>query len=161
MPGITTTISAAVSPNSPAPGGFTWYRNGVIVPGENNSTIVVDVDHLGEYYATVNDVNGCNSQSGTVTITDSSSNIVFIYPSPTRGIFQVRYLSQAGNRLIPRYLNIFDAKGSRVYSRVYSINAPYEKMSVDMTAYGNGVYTVELADGSGQRIATGRVIVTH
>ena len=83
---------------------------------------------------------------------------LFIYPSPNNGQFQVRYQSLDGNVLVRR-LVIYDSKGSRVYSKIYSINAPYGMMSVDMRSRGKGIYRVELSDANGNRIATGSVLV--
>lgn len=156
LPNTTTTLSAAVSPNPGAT--YTWYRNGVVVPNATASTLVVDIDHLGEYYVEISDVNTCGGTSDIITISDSTSNIVFIYPSPNTGQFQVRYTSLKGN-VLPRMLNIYDGKGARVYSRSYSINTPYARMDVDMRGYGKGIYMVELSDNNGRRIATGRVVI--
>ncbi len=156
LPNLTTTLSAAVSPNPGAT--YTWYYNGQVVPNATANTLVVDIDHLGDYYVEVSDVNTCGGTSNVVTISDSASNIVFIYPSPNTGQFQVRYTSLNGN-VLPRMLNIYDAKGARVYSKSYAINTPYTKMDVDMRRYGKGIYMVELSDNSGRRIATGRVVI--
>ena len=156
-PGITTTITAAVSPNAAAT--YQWYLDGVAVPGATNATIVVDVDHVGDYSVTVNDVNGCSSTSSSLTISNDPSDIMFIYPSPNSGQFQVRYFNTQGNSINPRILTIFDSKGARVYSKTYDITSPYTKMDVDMTNYSKGIYHVELGDRNGKRIKTGSVII--
>ncbi|MDB5203721.1 MAG: hypothetical protein JWQ27_3130 [Ferruginibacter sp.] len=158
FPGLTTTLTAAVSPNAAAT--YQWYRNGVLVTGATNNTLKVDVDNLGAYFVRVNDVNGCNSQSASINISDSVNNeILFIYPSPNSGQFQVRYFSANGNNPLPRKLTIYDGKGARVFSRTYTIAGPYSKMDVDMKNHGKGIYMVELADVQGNRIKTGRVLI--
>jgi subtilisin-like proprotein convertase family protein len=156
-PGLTTTLSAAVSPNAGAT--YTWFRNGVMVPGATAATLVVDIDGLGEYTVSASDVNTCTAVSNAIVISDSASSIVFVYPSPNTGQFQVRYQSAQGNNTLPRTLNVYDSKGARVYSASYTLNAPYEKMSVDMRNQGKGVYMVELADRFGKRLKTARVII--
>jgi subtilisin-like proprotein convertase family protein len=156
-PGLTTTLSAAVSPNPAAT--YTWYRNNVIVPGATANTLVVDIDKLGTYKVTVNDVNGCNNTSASITIKEAANSILFIYPSPNTGQFQVRYFSELGSTQYPRTLSVYDSKGARVFTKSYSINSPYTRMDVDLKNHAKGVYNVELTDYNGDRIKTGRVVI--
>jgi subtilisin-like proprotein convertase family protein len=158
-PGQTTTLTVASTTTVPA-GGYTWYRNGVEVPGATGNTLVVDVDALGEYTVTVNDANGCGAAvTPSVTVSSAPNDILFIYPSPNSGQFQIRYYSAPGNNPLPRYVNIYDSKGSRVWSRTYSITQPYSRLDVDMSRYSTGIYQVELADKDGNRIKVGRVLI--
>jgi subtilisin-like proprotein convertase family protein len=157
-PGQTTTLSAAVSPNPGAT--YTWFRNGVPVAGATRNTLVVDVDGLGIYRATVTDVNGCSGSSTTsIEIKDAANDILFIYPSPNSGQFQVRFFSGAGNNPLPRIINIYDNKGSRIFTKTYTIAVPYTRMDVDLKNHGKGIYNVELSDGNGRRLKTGRVVI--
>ncbi len=160
LPGLTTTLSATSTTLASA-NGYKWFRNGVQVTGATTSTYVVDVDHLGEYTATVTDANNCGSAglSNAVLISDSASGRVFIYPTPNSGQFQVRFYSVINNTNLPRGINVFDAKGKRVITQTYSINAPYARMDVDLRKYGTGVYWVEVVDGAGNRLAMGRTEV--
>jgi len=156
-PGITTTLTATASP---AGATYQWYRNGVAVPNATSGSLVVDVDGLGEYSVTVVDVNGCSGAStASITITARPNDILFIYPSPNTGQFQVRYQSLDGNSSLPRNLTIYDSKGARVYSKTYTINAPYGRMDVNMTPLSKGIYRVELSDANGNRIKTGSVLI--
>ena len=158
-PGQTTTLAVASSTTVPA-NGYQWYRNGVAVAGATGNTLVVDVDGLGEYTVTANDANSCgNANTPSISITEAPNSILFIYPSPNSGQFQVRYYSQAGNSPLPRLLNIYDSKGSRVYSKQYNIAAPYARMDVDLSNLSAGIYHVELLDRTGNRIKTGRVLI--
>ncbi|MEJ7627620.1 MAG: GEVED domain-containing protein [Ferruginibacter sp.] len=157
-PGMTTTLSAAVSPNAGAT--YQWFRNGVLIPGATGSTLVVDIDGLGEYTVNVTDVNGCSgSSTSSISITAGSSDIVFIYPSPNTGQFQIRFNSAAGNTNLSRFVNIYDSKGARIYSRSYPVTVPFERLDVDLRNHGKGVYMVELADRNGARLKAGRVVV--
>jgi hypothetical protein len=118
----------------------------------------VDVDGLGEYQLRVTDVNNCTNLSNKITIKDSASGNCFLYPNPTSGKFQVRYYSVANN-LLPRSLTIYDAKGDRVLTQMYAIGRPYDRMDVDMRAYGKGLYWVEIGDRNGNRLAMCRVVI--
>jgi hypothetical protein len=129
------------------------------VPNATASSLVVGVDGLGDYTLRVTDVNNCSNISNQVSLTDSVSGKVFIYPTPNSGTFQVRYYSIINNTNLPRGLNIYDARGKRVLVKTYSINAPYARMDVDLRNYGAGVYWVEVTDVSGNRLAIGRTEV--
>ena len=48
--------------------------------------------------------------------------------------------------VLPRELTIYDARGSRVMVRNFTITAPYASMDVDMRNLGKGVYWIELGD---------------
>lgn len=157
LPGLTTTISSTVSPA--AASSYTWLRNGTVVPGAISGTLNVDVDGLGDYTLMVTDINGCTNTSNVVSITDSVSGKCFIYPNPTSGQFQVRYYSTANNVALPRTLTVYDAKGDRMLTKRYAIGQPYDRMDVDMRAYGKGLYWVEIGDRNGNRLTMCRVII--
>jgi hypothetical protein len=36
---------------------------------------------------------------------------------------------------------------------------PYTRMDVDLKNHGKGIYNVELTDGNGRRLKTGRVVI--
>ena len=156
FPGLVTNVSAS---STPAAATHAWFYNGGLISGVTGNTVSgIDVDRMGTYSVRVTDINGCVSTSGTISILDSTTGKVFIYPSPNNGQFQVRYYSVVGNE-VPRALTVFDGKGSRVFTQVYSVNKPYAKMDVNLKNIGAGIYWVELADRNGKRLATGRVVV--
>ena len=157
VPGLTATLTSSVIPSAGA--SYTWLRNGVPVAGAISSTLVVDVDGLGDYRLRVTDFNNCTNTSNVITIKDSATARCYIYPNPTSGKFQVRYHSVANNNLLPRTLTIFDAKGDRVFTKLYSIGQPYDRMEVDMRAYGKGLYWVEIGDMNGNRLTMCRVAI--
>jgi subtilisin-like proprotein convertase family protein len=164
LPGMTSTLTSTVTPNAAAI--YSWIRNGTVLTGSSlgvvsgigTGTLKVDVDGMGDYQLRVVDVNGCTSISNTVTIKDSASGRCYIYPNPTSGIFQVRYYSVANN-VLPRSLTIYDSKGDRVYTKFYTIGRPYDRMDVDMRAYGKGLYWVEIGDLNGNRLTMCRVVI--
>ena len=156
-PGLTTTITATSTPSLTT--GFTWFKNGVPVAGNNTNKINVNVDNQGVYTATVTDANGCTSLTSTeLVIADSSRGTLFIIPNPNKGIFDVRYYSVTGNTL-PRTLLIFDDKGSRIYVQEFTVSSPYQPMRVDLSRFKSGVYWLEVADRNGKRLKFGKVVV--
>ncbi|MGC4101895.1 choice-of-anchor J domain-containing protein [Ferruginibacter sp.] len=157
FPGLRTTVFSTVTP---AASTYTWFKDGVAVPNQAASSILVDVSGIGTYTLRVTDVNGCTNNSvNSITITDSVSGRVFVYPNPNNGVFQVRYHSVANNVNLPRGLNVYDARGKRVFAKTYSIAAPYGRMDVDIRNLGTGVYWVEVVDINGNRLAVGRAEV--
>lgn len=158
-PGQTTTLTVTSSTSVPA-NGYTWFRDGVLIPNQTTSTRLVGIDDLGTFTVQVVDANGCGANSlGSVTLTAAANDRLFVYPNPNTGQFQVRYYSDLGQTIFPRYLNVYDSKGSRVYTKSYTINSPYTRLDVDVRNFGKGIYQVELTDNEGRRLKTGRVLV--
>ena len=166
FPGLTTTLTAAVSPN-PTGATYQWFRNGTAVVGATSNRLVVGIDALGTYTIRVIDGNLCVAAAGTSTpasiVIGDSSNLtrLFIYPSPNRGQFQIRYFNDVTNNgLVPGVVNIYDEKGSRVFSKFYTVGGGYQPMNVDLGQnLGKGIYRVDLLTNSGERIKTGSVII--
>ena len=163
FPGLTTTLTAAVSGVTP-PVTYQWFRNGVAVPGATNNTLVVSIDGRGTY-TVVATAQGCPSTAATTTgspivIGDSVGvNTLFIYPSPNTGKFQVRYFFNTSSLTqLPAMVNVYDQKGARVFTRRYIV-AGYQAMDVDLGAHGKGIYRVELTSDNGDRLKTGSVMV--
>ena len=166
FPGLTTTLTAAVSPNATG-ATYQWFRNGTAVVGATSNRLVVGIDALGTYTIRVIDGNLCVAAAGTSTpasiVIGDSSNLtrLFIYPSPNRGQFQIRYFNDVTNNgLVPGVVNIYDEKGSRVFSKFYAVGGGYQPMNVDLGPnLGKGIYRVDLLTNSGERIKTGSVII--
>jgi subtilisin-like proprotein convertase family protein len=156
LPGLRTTLFSTVTP---AAFTYTWLKNGTPVPNSNTGSLLIGVDGIGDYTLRVTDVNGCSNISNQVTITDSVSGRVFIYPNPNSGQFQVRFYSVANNTNLPRGINVYDARGKRVLTQTYSVSAPYQRMDVDLRNQGTGVYWIEVVDVAGNRLGMGRAEV--
>ncbi len=164
FPGLTTTLTASVS-SATGPITYQWFRNGVPVLGAMSSTLVVKIDGVGVYSVKAT-AQGCSSADSTttpqtITIGDSSGvTKLFIYPSPNNGKFQVRYFSDINNgSKNPAMLNVYDEKGTRVFSKNYGISSGYQQMNVDLGSHSSGIYRVELLNLNGDRIKTGSVFV--
>jgi hypothetical protein len=165
FPGMTATLTSTVSPFAAT--SYTWIRDGVtltsssagVVSGIGTGTLKVDVDGMGTYTLRVNDVNGCTNTSNSAIVKDSASGRCFIYPNPSSGQFQVRYYSVAGNNNLPRGIVVYDAKGDRVFTQNYTVGRPYDRMDVDMRAFGKGLYWVEVVDRNGNRLTMCRAVI--
>ncbi|MFT3981117.1 MAG: M12 family metallo-peptidase [Ferruginibacter sp.] len=136
---------------------YTWYQDGSVVPNQSGSSITpLTVDWFGEYQVLATDANGCSKLSNLVKISDSASKMIFIYPNPSNGIFQVRYYSTTQTEFS---LNVYDSKGARVWSKKYPINARYEQMLVDLGRNASGTYLVEVKAANGNRLAAGKAVI--
>ena len=155
-PAVSSTLYTTISPV----GIYTyqWFRNNMLLAGVNSSSYPVNVDRLGNYSVTVTDVNGCSVSSNLVNISDSASSQLFVYPNPNNGQFQVRYFNTNNNQS-ERTLTVYDAKGARVYAKKYTTGVAYDRMDVILTNAQAGIYTIDLRDNKGKRLASGSVII--
>ncbi|MEO7484268.1 MAG: T9SS type A sorting domain-containing protein [Ferruginibacter sp.] len=159
-PGITPYVRTGLYVTVSPPGTYTyqWYKNNVLVPTRTASFFDASVDDFGDYNVVVtNPVTGCSNSTNRVTLRDSASNILFIIPNPSSGIFTVSYHTITTG--IVRTLNVYDAKGARIYTSAYNISRYYERMDVNLKNAASGVYMVELVDSKGVRIANGKVVI--
>lgn len=138
---------------------YNWYKNGVLEPDSIRTSYTLDVDAYGVYAVTATDENGCTSAlSNLVTTLDSVTTRVFIYPNPNSGNFQVRYYS-AQNNPVSRQVLLYDAKGARVYHKLFSTIRSYDRIDINASKMQSGIYLLELKDANGKRLATGKVVV--
>ncbi len=158
-PGLQTTLTANATPVS-ASNVFTWTYNGAPINGQTSGTRTIDIDAMGDYSATVTDANGCSSSvSNIVTVSDSLNTSLFIYPNPNRGVFQVRYNNKLTGVANPRFVNIYDSKGARVYRKAFTPTFPYGRMDVNLNNAAKGVYYIDLTDAAGVRLQSERVVL--
>ena len=157
-PYVNTTLFTTVSP-----AGFYFYqfkKDGVVLNTSTSSSLPVNIDGFGEYEVTVTDINSCSSTSNKVRISDSASNMLFVYPNPTTGQFQVRYY-RANTSDNAYSVIVYDGRGSRVSSKQFPIAAPYSRMDVNLDNASAGIYMLEVRDAQGKRLASSSVIVTR
>jgi hypothetical protein len=157
-PGAQVVLAATVSPVGTYT--YVWYKDGVVIP-VTSASFQLDPNDFGTYYVVVtNFFTGCTQRSNEVTVTPQASNIVFVYPNPNNGSFQVRYFN-AGNASIDRTINVYDSKGARVFSRKYTIApGPFARMDVQLARpTARGMYIVELRDAGGKLVASSRILV--
>jgi hypothetical protein len=155
LPGRSTTLTATITP--PGTVTYSWMLNGTTVAGATGSSVPVTLSELGNYSVSVVNAFGCGSTSNTVTISDSATTKLFIYPNPNRGEFTVSYHNRG---TISSYIiTIYDAIGRQVWNRTYGINNPYELIPIDLKKNGRGVYQVVVSDRNGAKLASGAVVL--
>ena len=146
--------------SSTSPGGvftYAWLRNGSLLPGATSSSIPANVDGLGTYQLRVTDARGCSNLSNLVNVADTASTLLFIYPNPSNGQFQVRYY-QAGNSTTMRTLNIYDARGARIFTKQYTTSGGYQQMNINIGFRPSpGTYFADLRAQSGKRLASAAI----
>ncbi len=156
MPGLSTTLM--VKGNFDSGSTFTWFKNGAVIPGENKANMVATVPATGNYNAEVLTSNGCKVTTNVITLSDLMAEGAFIYPSPNNGRFQVRYFTEPG-KTFTNNITVYDSRGARIRLQANEVTQAYERMSVDMSQYGKGVYYVVLTDADGNKIGSGRVVI--
>ena len=155
IPGDSVQLSAVVEPGSPNYTYLWYYNTNPLSTGTNNS-IWVNFAGVGSYsVVAVNPLNGCTAQSSIVAVTERPSELLFIYPNPNNGVFNVMYYDASATA--KRTINIFDGKGSRVYSKEFTSTAGYTRMVVDIRKYPSGIYIVDVRDKDGKALAVGKV----
>jgi hypothetical protein len=154
LPGMSTTITASVNP----PTGFTtvWTRNGTPISVTGNA-VTVSVNELG-LYTVVATIGSCISVPATITVSDSASSKLFIYPSPNNGQFTVAYYNQGGGTT-KQIVTIYSSKGEKVYNNEFPVTQAYQLLKVDLRRHGADVYYVLLSDANGKVIKRGEVLV--
>ncbi len=152
FPGLNTTLTATAS----GPVTYSWYKNGVLIPGVTGSTIPLTINNLGAYFVTVVNTGGCTNTSSVVSIADSASTDLFIYPNPNRGQFSVAYYNATPAKNI---ISVYDNKGARILTKTYTNTAGYQLMPVDIRNHGKGNYRVTVRDAKGDKIKTGAIVV--
>jgi subtilisin-like proprotein convertase family protein len=156
-PGRTTTITGT---SSPAAAAWTWSLNGNTIAGTSN-TQTVSIDGLGNYAATVRDVNGCVNTSNVLAIGAEASDKLWIYPNPTSGAFQIRYY-HAGDMNEKRIISVYNTNGQLVATQTFNLtftSAPYLRMDVDLSGAARGTYVVKVAHEYSGKIVSGLVLV--
>jgi|GEM_PF-1074431 len=155
-PGESITFTAVVNPSG---GTVQWSFNGIPIAGATSLVLANrNVNHIGTHTVNYTDLNGC-VQSASIELIGEPSEKLFVYPSPTSGIFHVRFNNTSGQQV---RLNVFDSKGSLVYRQEITTGAvTYHDIRVNLSTAESGTYILEIVDAGGTRIGTGHVVIHH
>jgi hypothetical protein len=155
---VVTTLTASVVPNVGAI-TWSWTRNGVAIPVTTNTT-TADLNTLG-IYTVVATLGSCTSAPVSITIGDSASTDLYIYPSPNNGRFTVTYYSPgaAASNATEQRIVIYNSLGQRVFNTKFPVSQPYQLHAIDLRRNGAGVYFVNLLEANGNVIGAGKVTV--
>jgi hypothetical protein len=161
FPGLRTALNANVTPTGNY--AYTWQLNSQTIPGELTAQLdSIGLKHpSGSYAITVQNLPPklpCASTSAPFVIGDSVTAQLFVFPSPTQGQFRISYYSASADQYS---ISIYDAKGSSVYRRSYTIASRYQLLDVDLRTAANGIYVIRLTDKADRVLATGKVVVAH
>ena len=146
---------------TPAAGiSFSWFLNGVLIPGASNNSYLVTVNNLGTYQVIVTSAFG-SCQSDTVNIKATPSTKLFVFPSPNDGRFTVSYYTEGASAASPtkQSITIYDSYGRRVHTKEYDVRQAYQLHQIDMRRNGTGVYFIVLREANGKEVITGEIVV--
>ena len=160
-PGLTTTLTATASASTGGVVSITWFKDETAI-SVAGTTLPVDVGGLGKYQVKIEeawaDGNTCFNESEVVAITANASTSLFIYPSPNDGRFTVSYYNSTGGNT-KQSVTVYDAKGAKVYSKIFTFSGPYELHDIDIRGKARGVYFVVVGDANGKKIIDGKVLI--
>ncbi len=156
FPGLISTLTATPSPATGT--NLSWYKSGTLIPGQTGTSLSVDVTGFGTYQVIISDGNGCSNQSAIVTIADSASTKLFIYPNPNLGQFTVAYYNPGGANT-QQTITIYDSHGARVYNGKFAVNGPYQLISINMNVPARGIYYVVVGNANGKKLAVGKLLI--
>ncbi len=164
MPGLNTTITATASSATTNNFIYTWnYVGPGPTPTFAGNTHQVNLSGRGTYTVTAADASNlaCVSLAQSITIGDSASTKLFVFPSPNDGRFTVSYYTAGASSTNPSKQNItiYDSYGRRVWNKEYSVSQGYQLHQIDMRRNGTGVYYIVLREANGNKIKTGEVVV--
>ena len=124
----------------------------------SGNNVIANIDATGNYTLRITNSNGCIGTSNVLNISDSAQQKMFVYPNPSTGKFQVRYLSDVNN-LSPRKIAIYNSAGSLVYQASFVMFGGYTAMNIDITTVSSGLYYIHLLDNEGKQLATERILI--
>ena len=147
--GVTLSSTVAIS--------YTWYLNGVAIPGGTTQNYVPTV--VGVYHVLANLGGGCLLPSDTIEVTvidavgEFLAPVITISPVPAHDQVQLQLMNGAS-----QIIQVVDASG-RIYLRP-SI-AGSGSMIINVTTWPAGSYAVQAIDQFGSVYATQRLVVAH
>ena len=154
LPGQLLNITTVVNPGG---GSYQWYKNGVAMVGVTSSSLNnLSVDDIGSYTCVYTDLNGCKQTSAAMVVIGQPSENIWVYPNPNGGQFHVRFYNTVNEAAT---VNIFDFKGSRIYSKAVVTGLAYTDISVDLRNMPAGTYLVSFINSSGKLIGSKKVSV--
>ncbi len=161
VPGQVATITGSSSPAPFSATSWSWTLNGNPIAGANTNTVTATVDQLGDYRATVTDINGCVGSSNILTIGGQTSDRLWIIPNPNNGQFQIRlfYNGVIGER---RIVKIYSSGGQLMAQKEVDLafaTPPYVSISFNLPSLAAGTYAVKVVDRNNQTITSGLMVI--
>lgn len=136
----TDTIISSVS------NGLLWFRNGVLLAGQNDSFLVVT---QSGYYNAISRIGNCQSDSSNAIVLDNVSvqalnKLQFrLYPNPSSGQF---FVEMAADGLKPTVVRIYTLQGKLLQENILTSTASENRQELQLHAAA-GMYLIELQQG--------------
>lgn len=126
--------------------GNQWYRDGVMIPGANDTTYEPTASGFYSVASNLNDCPGQRSDGQLVNITslekETHNNIFKVYPNPTNKHI---YIDVAAKAPAIRNISISDAMGNIIVNHHGEIKQDWQ---FDMSPLATGVYILRVSHGS-------------
>lgn len=148
-------------------GIFANSNTGIVAATINGNTLTLNfvADQFGNAIITVEAIsNGATVQdefevivSNFVAIGDEKiSNELFIYPNPSRGLFNLEYLSRDVNKFIIR---IHDVLGRSIYFNKFEKYQDKFTKEIDISQFGDGTYFIQIIKD--QNILVNKILIVN
>ena len=130
-------------------------QNGIIFTSTNNFGTPVSINPTtnGMYYFFIIDANNCISDTVfyqvdfvSSSFSDFQINNLFIYPNPSRDMFNISFNSEALQDLSIRILNVI---GAEVYIETKEQFVGEYNKQISLDDYGKGIYFLEIRTSAG------------
>lgn len=139
--------------------GNYWYRDNILIPGENSDTITANVS--GSYTVQVS-IDQCSSQYSDPVIIDITSiealfdGEVMVYPNPAREWLILNLPDHLHSALLE--ISIIDLNG-RYLMKAVKRNTLEGEIAVYLGDYAGGLYYYRIEDKSNGKIYKGRFVL--
>ena len=156
--GQQTTLTVNVTP---APGlSFAWNLEGTLLPLATGNSLIATVNELGKYQVIVTSATGsCTSELKEITAAPSTR--LFIFPSPSDGLFTVSYYTEGASltNKTKQSIVVYDSYGRSISNKEYTVSQAYQLHKIDLRRNSSGVYYIVLREANGNKIKTGEVLI--
>ncbi|MEM9023034.1 MAG: T9SS type A sorting domain-containing protein, partial [Bacteroidota bacterium] len=128
--------------------GWQWYRNGTLLSGATNQSLVISAS--GTYQVEVTGTNGCTTISEPVFLVATSTGearqqaaTISVYPNPGHGQYTVAWEALPGTF----QLSVRNVLGQSVVQRTIAHPGGLQQWPLDITGQPAGMYLLELEQG--------------
>jgi alpha-tubulin suppressor-like RCC1 family protein len=128
---------------------YTWYKNGVLIPGAISKTYTITVS--GQYEVKITDANNCSNKSDVFTAQiaglDDLTSIgeLKIYPNPTAGKLFIQLDSKESNGSCT--IKLYSLIGEQLISEEHFLSFGQNDITLYLNQLTSGIYYLEIKSG--------------